>query len=71
VYFVPALTRFSIGKLVDGCNRVAREIDAVNAMGKANPYYENTEGGLGGAASNRQQAKVQALVFTYLINELK
>jgi len=34
-------------------------------------YYENTEGGHGGAASNKQQAKVQALMFTYLINELK
>jgi len=43
----------------------------MNAMGKPNLYYENTEGGHGGAANNRQQAKVQALIFTYLINELK
>ena len=43
----------------------------MNAMGKPNLYYENTEGGHGGAANNRQQAKVQALVYTYLINELK
>jgi prolyl oligopeptidase len=43
----------------------------MNAMDKPNLYYENTEGGHGGAANNRQQAKVQALIFTYLINELK
>jgi len=43
----------------------------MNAMGKPNLYYENTEGGHGGAANNRQQAKVQALIYTYLINELK
>ena len=43
----------------------------MNAMNKPNLYYENTEGGHGGAANNRQQAKVQALIFTYLINELK
>lgn len=43
----------------------------MNEMGKPNLYYENTEGGHGGAANNRQQAKVQALIFTYLINELR
>ena len=43
----------------------------MNAMGKPNLYYENTEGGHGGAANNLQQAKVQALIYTYLINELK
>lgn len=43
----------------------------MNDMGKPNLYYENTEGGHGGAANNRQQAKVQALIYTYLINELK
>ncbi|MBT8053394.1 MAG: prolyl oligopeptidase family serine peptidase [Gammaproteobacteria bacterium] len=43
----------------------------MNAMGKPNLYYENTEGGHGGAANNRQQARVQALIYTYLINELK
>jgi prolyl oligopeptidase len=43
----------------------------MNAMGKPNLYYENIEGGHGGAANNRQQAKVQALIYTYLINELK
>ena len=42
----------------------------MTAMGKPNLYYENTEGGHGGAANNRQQAKVQALIYTYLINEL-
>jgi len=43
----------------------------MTAMGKPNLYYENIEGGHGGAANNRQQAKVQALMYTYLINELK
>ena len=43
----------------------------MNAMDKPNLYYENTEGGHGGAANNLQQAKVQALIYTYLINELK
>jgi len=43
----------------------------MTAMDKPNLYYENTEGGHGGAANNRQQAKVQALIYTYLINELK
>lgn len=43
----------------------------MNAMGKANFYYENIEGGHGGAANNRQSARVQALIYTYLINELR
>ena len=43
----------------------------MNEMGKPNLYYENTEGGHGGAANNKQQAKIQALMYTYLINELK
>lgn len=43
----------------------------MNDMDLPNLYYENTEGGHGGAANNRQQAKVQALTYTYLINELK
>jgi prolyl oligopeptidase len=43
----------------------------MNAMDKPNLYYENIEGGHGGAANNEQSAKVQALIYTYLINELK
>jgi prolyl oligopeptidase len=43
----------------------------MNAMGKPNFYYENTEGGHGGAANNRQQARVQALIYSYLLNELE
>jgi len=42
----------------------------MNAMEKPNFYFENTEGGHGGAANNRQQARVQALIYTYLLNEL-
>ncbi len=34
-------------------------------------YYENIEGGHGGAANNKQSAKVQALIYTYLLNELR
>lgn len=34
-------------------------------------YYENIEGGHGGAANNQQAAKVQALAYTYLLNELR
>jgi prolyl oligopeptidase len=43
----------------------------MNAMEKPNFYYENTEGGHGGAANNRQQARIQALIYTYLLNELE
>jgi len=34
-------------------------------------YYENIEGGHGGAANNRQSAMVQALTYTYLLQELR
>lgn len=34
-------------------------------------YWENTEGGHGGAANTAQQAKMWALTFTFLLNELK
>jgi prolyl oligopeptidase len=34
-------------------------------------YYENTEGGHGGAADNRQAAHMWALAYTFLWNELK
>ncbi len=40
-------------------------------MGHEVFYYENIEGGHGGAANNRQSAKVQALIYTYLLNELR
>ncbi len=43
----------------------------MNDMGLPNLYYENIEGGHGGAANNRQAARVQALIYTYLINELR
>jgi prolyl oligopeptidase len=43
----------------------------MNAMGKPNFYYENIEGGHGGAANNKQSAKVQALIYTYMLNELR
>ena len=32
--------------------------------GKLNYYYENTEGGHGDAANNRQEARVQAQIYT-------
>lgn len=34
-------------------------------------YYENTEGGHAGAADNTQQAKVQALIYSYLWDQLQ
>jgi prolyl oligopeptidase len=33
-------------------------------------YYENTEGGHGGAANNRQSAFMSALAYTFLWNAL-
>lgn len=33
-------------------------------------YYENTEGGHGGAANNEQSAKLNALIYTYLVDQL-
>jgi prolyl oligopeptidase len=33
-------------------------------------YYENTEGGHGGAANNKQAAYMSALAYTFLIQEL-
>ena len=43
----------------------------MNEMGHEVFYYENIEGGHGGAANNRQSAMVQALTYTYLMNELR
>ncbi len=34
-------------------------------------YYENIEGGHGGAANNKQAAFMSALAYTFLLNELK
>ena len=34
-------------------------------------YYENIEGGHGGAADNKQAAHMGALAYTFLWNELK
>jgi prolyl oligopeptidase len=34
-------------------------------------YYENIEGGHGGAANNRQAAEMSALAYTFLLHELK
>jgi prolyl oligopeptidase len=34
-------------------------------------YYENTEGGHGGAANNAQRARMTALAFTFLQKQLK
>jgi prolyl oligopeptidase len=41
------------------------------AMGHACLYYENTEGGHGGAANNSQRAHLQALEYTYLWQQLR
>ena len=34
-------------------------------------YYENIEGGHGGAANNRQSAKMAALAYTFLLKQLQ
>jgi prolyl oligopeptidase len=34
-------------------------------------YYENIEGGHGGAANNKQQAFMSALAYTFLLKELR
>lgn len=41
------------------------------AMGKPLYYYENTEGGHAGAANLRQSAYVNALIYSYLLDQLK
>lgn len=46
---------------------VAKLID----QGKPVYYYENTEGGHAGAANNRQSARVNALIYSYLLDQLK
>ena len=40
------------------------------AAGKTALYYENIEGGHGGAADNKQRAYMGALAYTFLWNEL-
>ena len=43
----------------------------MEAMGASDVYYyENTEGGHGGAADNAQRAKLSALAWRFLWNEL-
>ncbi|ALV08026.1 prolyl oligopeptidase family serine peptidase [Roseateles depolymerans] len=40
------------------------------SLGQACDYYENIEGGHGGAADNQQRAQLQALEFSYLWQQL-
>lgn len=42
----------------------------MNDMGHDVLYYENTEGGHGGAANNEQRAKLEALIYSYLLERL-
>jgi prolyl oligopeptidase len=50
----------------------ARKMAAkMKAMGHDILYYENIEGGHGGAADNKQQAFMSALAYTFLWNQLK
>ena len=42
----------------------------MQAQGHDVLYYENTEGGHGGASNNKQQASLQALIYTYLADQL-
>jgi prolyl oligopeptidase len=43
----------------------------MRAAGQDVLYYENVEGGHGGAADNRQAAHMQALAFTFLWRHLR
>jgi len=43
----------------------------MKALGHEVLYYENTEGGHGGAANLKQAAYLNALIYSYLIHELK
>ena len=42
----------------------------MNDMGYKTYYYENTEGGHAGASTNEQRAKLNALMFSYLLMKL-
>ena len=42
----------------------------MEAAGKDALYYENVEGGHGGAANNRQRAHMNALSFSFLWQKL-
>ena len=43
----------------------------MSGAGKDVRYYENIEGGHGGAANNRQAAHMDALYYTFLWQHLK
>jgi prolyl oligopeptidase len=43
----------------------------MNDMGYKTYYYENTEGGHAGSSTNEQSAKMNALMFSYLLMKLK
>ena len=43
----------------------------MKAMGKNVLYYENIEGGHGGAADNNQVAHLYAMVYSYLFEQLQ
>ena len=50
----------------------ARKMAAkMEAQGHDFLYYENVEGGHGGAANNKQQAYMSALAFTFLWEQLR
>ena len=43
----------------------------MNDMGYKTFYYENMEGGHAGASTNEQTAKIDALIYSYLLKKLK
>jgi prolyl oligopeptidase len=43
----------------------------MNDMGYTTYYYENTEGGHAGSSTNEQSAKMNAMMFSYLLMKLK
>jgi len=49
----------------------ARWFAKMDALHQDILYYENIEGGHGGAANNQQQAYMNALAYTFLLKQLK
>ncbi len=65
-------TLFTTSTATTACiRRHARKMMAkMEAAGKDVRYYENIEGGHGGAANNAQSAHMNALAYTFLWQQL-
>ena len=57
---------------LSGKRNIPRELVArMNEQGHDVLYYENIEGGHGGAANNQQTAYMRALAYTFLRKQLE